>query len=218
MCRHGMWISIYPKGPGKHQGWGLPRSVPGLKSINFACKSALSPPEGNSDLQDSTSASKGGFPTISQKLFPCFRIISFSTVGLGEFWEVIPQGQGSRQSHSNPSRQLSVCLKANQGFPGGAVVKNPPANEGTRVRALVREDPTCHGATKPMRHNYWACALEPTSHNYWAHEPQLLKPVRLEPLIHNKRSPRTATKSSSRSPQVEKARAQQWRPNTAKNK
>ena len=26
--------------------------------------------------------------------------------------------------------------------------------QGTRVRALVREDPTCHGATKPMHHNY----------------------------------------------------------------
>ena len=26
--------------------------------------------------------------------------------------------------------------------------------QGTCVRALVREDPTCHGATKPMRHNY----------------------------------------------------------------
>ena len=30
---------------------------------------------------------------------------------------------------------------------------------GTRVRALVREDPTCCGATKPVRHNYWACTL-----------------------------------------------------------
>ena len=26
--------------------------------------------------------------------------------------------------------------------------------QGTRVQALVREDPTCHGATKPLRHNY----------------------------------------------------------------
>ena len=26
--------------------------------------------------------------------------------------------------------------------------------QGTRVRALVREDPTCHGATKPVHHNY----------------------------------------------------------------
>ena len=25
---------------------------------------------------------------------------------------------------------------------------------GTRVQSLVREDPTCHGATKPVRHNY----------------------------------------------------------------
>ena len=26
--------------------------------------------------------------------------------------------------------------------------------QGTQVRALVQEDPTCCGATKPMRHNY----------------------------------------------------------------
>ena len=40
--------------------------------------------------------------------------------------------------------------------------------QATRVRALLWEDPTCCGATKPVRHNYWACALEPTSHNYWS--------------------------------------------------
>ena len=97
--------------------------------------------------------------------------------------------------------------------------------QGTQVRALVWEDPTCHGATKPVRHNYWACALEPeatttepTCHNYWAHVLQLLKPVCLEPVLRNKRSPRTATKSSPCSPKLEKARAQQRRPNAAKNK
>ena len=26
--------------------------------------------------------------------------------------------------------------------------------QGTRVRALVREDPPCRGATKPVRRNY----------------------------------------------------------------
>ena len=31
------------------------------------------------------------------------------------------------------------------GFPGGSVVKNPPANTGS----LIREDPMCLGATKP---------------------------------------------------------------------
>ena len=41
--------------------------------------------------------------------------------------------------------------------------------QGTRVRALVRDDPTGRGATKPMHHNYQACALEPV-------EPQLLRP------------------------------------------
>ena len=62
--------------------------------------------------------------------------------------------------------------------------------QGTRVRAVVREDLTCRGATKPVHHNYWACALEPTSHNYWAHVPQLLKPERLQPVLCNKRSHR----------------------------
>ena len=62
--------------------------------------------------------------------------------------------------------------------------------QGTRVRSLVQEDSTCHGVTKPMCHNYWAWALEPMSHNYWTSVPQLLKPVRLEPVLRNKRSHR----------------------------
>ena len=40
--------------------------------------------------------------------------------------------------------------------------------QGTRVQSLVREDPTCHGATKPLHHGYWACALELASRNYWS--------------------------------------------------
>ena len=39
-------------------------------------------------------------------------------------------------------------------FPGGAVVKNRLPMQGTRVRSLVQEDPTCCGATKPVCHNY----------------------------------------------------------------
>ena len=62
--------------------------------------------------------------------------------------------------------------------------------QGTRVRTLVQEDPTCHGATKPVHHNCWACALEPVSHKYWDHVPQLLKLTRLEPVLRNKRSHR----------------------------
>ena len=70
--------------------------------------------------------------------------------------------------------------------------------QGTRVWALVQEDPTCRGATKPVRHNHWACALAPASHDYWssqattteARTPQLLKPALLEPVLRNKRSHR----------------------------
>ena len=38
--------------------------------------------------------------------------------------------------------------------------------QGTRVQALVREDPPCRVATKPVCHNYRTCTLEPMSHNY----------------------------------------------------
>ena len=95
--------------------------------------------------------------------------------------------------------------------------------QGTRVQALVREDPTCRGATKPVHHNYWACALEPASRNYWslraatteACAPRARAPQQEATAM---RSPRTATKSSPCSPQLEKARVQQRRPNSAKNK
>ena len=63
--------------------------------------------------------------------------------------------------------------------------------QGPWVRARVWEDPTCHRATKPVRHNYWACALEPATHNYWACMPQLLlKPACIEPVLCNERSHR----------------------------
>ena len=62
------------------------------------------------------------------------------------------------------THKRGVRSNPTEGVPGGAV----PANAGTWVRDLVREDPTCRGATKPMRHNHWAHALEPASHNYWS--------------------------------------------------
>ena len=49
---------------------------------------------------------------------------------------------------------VSNLKSTDRDFPGGAVVKNLPANAGDMVRTLVREDPTCRGATKPVRHNY----------------------------------------------------------------
>ena len=98
-----------------------------------------------------------------------------------------PSGWNERtlDNNSNPHEEIK-----SRGFPGGAVaVRNPPASiAGTQIQSLIREDPTCLGATKPVLHNNWACALEPVSHNYWAHGPQLLKPACLESMLCNKRS------------------------------
>ena len=85
--------------------------------------------------------------------------------------------------------------------------------QGTQVWDLVWEDPTCRGAAKPVHHNYWACALEPVSHSYWAHVPQLLKPARLEPVLHNKRNHRNEKPAHCNQ---RKTRMQQQRPNAAK--
>ena len=87
--------------------------------------------------------------------------------------------------------------------------------QGTWVRALVWEDPTCHGGTKPMCHNYWGCALEPVSHNHWSLP--LYSPWSAIREATAMGSPHTTTKSSPYSPQLEKAHVQQRRPNTAKN-
>ena len=72
--------------------------------------------------------------------------------------------------------------------------------QGTRVQALVQEDPTCRGATKPVHHNYWACALEPVSHNYWSPHTTTTED----------RMPRAHAPQQEKPPQWE-ARAPQWR-------
>ena len=71
------------------------------------------------------------------------------------------------------------------GFPSGSVLKKKKIHlpmQETGVRFLIWEEPTRHGATKLMSHNYWACTLEPRSHNYWTHMPQLLQS--LHPRAH----------------------------------
>ena len=79
--------------------------------------------------------------------------------------------------------------------------------QGTHVWALVREDPTRRVATRPVRHNYWAWALELVSHNYWACEPQLLT---LRARTTEACAPRARAPQQEKPPQWE-ARAPQWR-------
>ena len=68
-------------------------------------------------------------------------------------------------------------IKSHQGFPGGVVVKNPPANAGETGPGPGRSH---------MPRSNWACTLEPVSHNYWARVSQILKPVHLEPVLHKR--------------------------------
>ena len=84
---------------------------------------------------------------------------------------------------------LTKKKKIPQGFPGGSVIKNLPANAGLRVWSPVREDPTWLGAAKLLCPNY-------------------------EPVLCNERSQHNEKHSG----QLEKAPVRQWRPSTAKNK
>ena len=72
--------------------------------------------------------------------------------------------------------------------------------QGTWVRALVQEDLRCRGATKPVCHNYWACALE-------ARKLQLLSPCAT---TTEARAPRARAAQQEKPPQWE-ARAPQGR-------
>ena len=86
----------------------------------------------------------------------------------------------------------------------------------TLVQLLVREYSTCQvvGPTKPVHHNCWACAPEPESCSYWGPCAWSLYSAAREaaPMIN----PQSAKKSSPHPLQLEKACAQQRRPNAAK--
>ena len=100
-----------------------------------------------------------------------------------------------------------ICTKLKtltQGFPGGAVVENLPANA---------EDT---GSSPGLGRSH-------VPRSNWAREPQLLS-LRVWSLCSARREaaivrgPRTAMKSGPRLLQLEKALAQKRRPNTAINK
>ena len=63
---------------------------------------------------------------------------------IGKFLKTLPRlnDKNRKSGASLVAQWLRICLPM----------------QGTRVRALVWEDPACRGATKPVSHNYWACA------------------------------------------------------------
>ena len=99
---------------------------------------------------------------------------------------------------------INIHQKKQVGFPGGALVKNLPANAGD-----TGSSPGLGRSHMPQ--------------SSWAREPQLLS-LRVWSLCSATREaaimrgPHTAMKSGPRLPQLEKAIAQKRRPNTAINK
>ena len=87
-------------------------------------------------------------------------------------------------------------------FPGGAVVKNLPANVGD-----MGSSPGLGGSH--VRRSNWARELQVLSLCVWS----LCSATRETMTV---RGPRTAMKSGPHSPELEKALAQKRRPNTAK--
>ena len=90
------------------------------------------------------------------------------------------------------------------GFPGGAVVESLPANAGD-----TGSSPGLGGSHMPRSN--WACQPQLLSLRVWS-----LCPATREAAMV--RGPRTAMESGPHLPQLEKALAQKWRPNSAKNK
>ena len=81
--------------------------------------------------------------------------------------------------------------------------------QGTWVRALVWEDPTGRGANKPVRHKYGACEPQLLSQHAATTEARTPRARALQREATAVRRLRTATKSSPRLLQLEKARVQQ---------
>ena len=106
-------------------------------------------------------------------------------------WEVL------KRLHQSKVPRLSNWIKN----PGASLVAQwlriRLPMQRTWVWALVQEDPTCRGATRPASHNYWACAsgaCAPQQERPWqwkAHAPQW----RVAPLAATRESPRTETKT-----------------------
>ena len=101
----------------------------------------------------------------------------------------IPHASGPKNQNIKQEQYCNKLSKdflkngPHQGFPGGAVVKNPPANAGDTG---LSPGP---GRSHMPWSNYTRAPQLPSLCST-AREPQLLKPTCLEPMLRNKRSHR----------------------------
>lgn len=91
-------------------------------------------------------------------------------------------------------------------FPAGSVYQNPPANAGTWAQSLVWENPTYHGAAKPIGTTELMCR------NYWSLRTEGPAPQRKATAMRHTRRNKEAPACHNR-----EAYAKQCRPRAAKN-
>ena len=97
-------------------------------------------------------------------------------------WNTSIEFNQARSRVSINSQEMNKSIS--QGFPGDPVVKNPPCN--------ARDPGSTPGPRRfHMLWSSWACGPQLQSPCSGAHELQLLKSTRLEPVLHNKRSHRS---------------------------
>ena len=120
-----------------------------VRNLEFKC---VTPPLVSSVIQDksqgllslSSCISEIGMIRIASSLIASHRVtekIKWSSSILQSFekWKML---RSYKNGASLVAQWLRICLPM----------------QGTRVRALVWEDPTCRGATRSVSHNYWTCA------------------------------------------------------------
>ena len=118
------------------------------------------------------------FHALEKEMATHSRVLAWRIPGTAE-----PGGLPSMASHrvehdrSDLAAVAAAWKDKEEGFPGGSMVKNLLPVQKIQVWSLVQADPTCCTATKPMCHNYWACALELGDRNCWTYTLLLLKPM-----------------------------------------
>ena len=75
--------------------------------------------------------------------------------GLGDYHTKSSKSDGERKISYDITHMQNLILKSytNGTSLVGQCLRIRLPMQGTRIRALVQEDPTCRGATKPMHHN-----------------------------------------------------------------
>ena len=106
------------------------------------------------------------FKVLSAFLLLCWLRIFVAASGRcregSAIWFMNPASGVSRAEAFSPQQSLQIHKYFAKSYSRASLVAQwlrvCLPMQGTRVRALVWEDPTCRGATGPLSHDCWACA------------------------------------------------------------